>query len=146
MSSTQLYERCDFRAIPAGRGVIPVLRHTAVRTFVRRGSVLADFTSNTKVSSQCLTLGSSKIDCKQAHYTTLSIKLPENWIPVSSTGMTPPATYKLQCSYSYVSSTGMTSEVNVTYCNTRSSNSCVSATFMTSFVVQFTFKSKRLLG
>ncbi|WP_265034616.1 MULTISPECIES: hypothetical protein [unclassified Wolbachia] len=126
MSSTQLYERCDFRAIPAGNGVIPVLRYTAVRTFVRRGSVLADFTSNTKVSSQCLTLGSSKIDCKQAHYTTLSMKLPENWIPVSSTGMT--------------------SEVNVTYCNTRSSNSCVSATFMTSFVVQFTFKSKRLLG
>ncbi|WP_265026447.1 hypothetical protein [Wolbachia endosymbiont (group A) of Bibio marci] len=71
-------------------------------------------------------LESSKIDCKQAHYTTLSMKLPENWIPVSSTGMT--------------------SEVNVTYCNTRSSNSCVSATFMTSFVVQFTFKSKRLLG
>ncbi|KAG8156013.1 hypothetical protein JTE90_028683 [Oedothorax gibbosus] len=32
------------------------------------------------------TLGSSKIDCKQAHYTTFSIK---TWIPVSSTGMTP---------------------------------------------------------
>ncbi|MGL9778928.1 MAG: replication restart helicase PriA [Wolbachia sp.] len=31
------------------------------------------------------TLGSSKIDCKQAHYTTFSIK---TWIPVSSTGMT----------------------------------------------------------
>ncbi|WP_406831484.1 replication restart helicase PriA [Wolbachia endosymbiont (group A) of Anomoia purmunda] len=31
-------------------------------------------------------LGSSKIDCKQAHYTTFSIK---TWIPVSSTGMTP---------------------------------------------------------
>ncbi|MDE5062686.1 replication restart helicase PriA [Wolbachia endosymbiont of Drosophila tsacasi] len=31
-------------------------------------------------------LGSSKIDFKQAHYTTFSIK---TWIPVSSTGMTP---------------------------------------------------------
>ncbi|GFR24454.1 primosomal protein N' [Trichonephila clavata] len=31
-------------------------------------------------------LGSSKIDCKQAHYTTFSIK---TWIPVSSTGMKP---------------------------------------------------------
>ncbi|MGL9758683.1 MAG: hypothetical protein ACR5LA_07720 [Wolbachia sp.] len=26
------------------------------------------------VSSQCLTLGSRKIDCKQTHYTTFSIK------------------------------------------------------------------------
>ncbi|WP_265036018.1 hypothetical protein [Wolbachia endosymbiont (group A) of Anomoia purmunda] len=31
------------------------------------------------------TLGSRKIDCKQTHYTTFSIK---SWIPVSSTGMT----------------------------------------------------------
>ncbi|WP_410530026.1 hypothetical protein [Wolbachia endosymbiont (group A) of Ennomos erosarius] len=32
------------------------------------------------------TLGSRKIDCKQTHYTTFSIK---SWIPVSSTGMAP---------------------------------------------------------
>ncbi|MGL9758055.1 MAG: hypothetical protein ACR5LA_04280 [Wolbachia sp.] len=37
------------------------------------------------VSSQCLTLGSRKIDCKQTHYTTFSIK---SWIPVSATLMT----------------------------------------------------------
>ncbi|MGL9758063.1 MAG: hypothetical protein ACR5LA_04325 [Wolbachia sp.] len=49
-------------------------------------SVIADFASNTKVSSQCLTLGSRKIDCKQTHYTTFSIK---SWIPVSATRMTP---------------------------------------------------------
>ncbi|QOD38158.1 hypothetical protein [Candidatus Wolbachia massiliensis] len=43
----------------------------------------AFFAPDIKVSSQCLTPESSKIDCKQAHYTTLSIKLLENWIPVS---------------------------------------------------------------
>ncbi|MGL9759548.1 MAG: hypothetical protein ACR5LA_12815, partial [Wolbachia sp.] len=32
------------------------------------------------------TLGSRKIDCKQTHYTTFSIK---SWIPVSATRMTP---------------------------------------------------------
>ncbi|WP_447933289.1 hypothetical protein [Wolbachia endosymbiont of Dactylopius coccus] len=39
---------------------------TIVQTFVFEDSVLnviAGFTSSTKVSSQCLTLGSSKIDC-----------------------------------------------------------------------------------
>ncbi|WP_353288065.1 tRNA uridine-5-carboxymethylaminomethyl(34) synthesis enzyme MnmG [Wolbachia endosymbiont (group B) of Gerris lacustris] len=43
-----------------------------------------------------LTLGSSKTDCNQRHFRS------KNWIPVSSTGMTPPATYKLQDSYSCV--------------------------------------------
>ncbi|MGL9759592.1 MAG: hypothetical protein ACR5LA_13080 [Wolbachia sp.] len=38
------------------------------------------------MSSQCLTLGSRKIDCKQTHYTTFSIK---SWIPASRAGMTP---------------------------------------------------------
>nr|WP_237350086.1 hypothetical protein [Wolbachia endosymbiont of Cylisticus convexus] len=31
------------------------------------------------------TLGSRKIDCKQAHYVIFSMKLLESWIPVSST-------------------------------------------------------------
>ncbi|MDE5060978.1 MULTISPECIES: hypothetical protein [Wolbachia] len=48
-------------------------------------SVIADFASNTKVSSQCPDTGIQK-NCKQTHYTTFSIK---SWIPVSSTGMTP---------------------------------------------------------
>ncbi|QIT36543.1 class I SAM-dependent methyltransferase [Wolbachia endosymbiont of Brugia pahangi] len=38
--------------------------------------------------SHCLTLGSRKIDRKQAHYSTFSMKLQKNWIPVSSNGMT----------------------------------------------------------
>ncbi|MGL9758786.1 MAG: bifunctional diaminohydroxyphosphoribosylaminopyrimidine deaminase/5-amino-6-(5-phosphoribosylamino)uracil reductase RibD [Wolbachia sp.] len=74
--------------------VIPVPRHIAV---VRGGSVLAGFASNTKVSSQCLTLGSSKIDCKQAHYTTFSIKKLD-----SSVSYLHDTTGKLQCSYNYV--------------------------------------------
>ncbi|MBA8770454.1 hypothetical protein HCR16_05070 [Wolbachia pipientis] len=74
-------------------------------------NVIACFASNTKVSSQCLTLGSSKIDCEQAHYTTFSMKLQKSWIPVSSTGMTPFAvqfTFENECSYGYVRDTGMT--------------------------------------
>ncbi|MGL9758730.1 MAG: hypothetical protein ACR5LA_07970 [Wolbachia sp.] len=42
------------------------------------GKSKSEFTTN----GQCLTLGSRKIDCKQTHYTTFSIK---SWIPVSST-------------------------------------------------------------
>ncbi|MGL9758610.1 MAG: hypothetical protein ACR5LA_07315 [Wolbachia sp.] len=44
------------------------------------------YPSSPFLSSQCLTLGSRKIDCKQTHYTTFSIK---SWIPASRTGMTP---------------------------------------------------------
>ncbi|WP_411131026.1 hypothetical protein [Wolbachia endosymbiont of Tettigetta isshikii] len=57
------------------------------------------------------TLGSRKIDRKQAHYTTFSMKLTKNWIPVSRTGMTMSATqiaYKSQCLYSCASCAGMT--------------------------------------
>ncbi len=57
------------------------------------------------------TLGSRKIDRKQAHYTTFSMKLTKNWIPVLRTGMTMSATqitYKSQCSYSCASRAGMT--------------------------------------
>jgi len=35
------------------------------------------------------TLGSSKVDREQVHYSTFSIKLSKNWIPVSVTCMTP---------------------------------------------------------
>ncbi|MFP3031368.1 MAG: WPE palindromic element domain-containing protein [Wolbachia sp.] len=81
-------------------------------------NVIASFASNTRVSSQCVTLGSSKL-CLQMCLTNirllaLSHAIPvwdseesiatkqlykKNWIPVSATCMTPfvvQTTYKLQ--------------------------------------------------
>ncbi|WP_167347031.1 MULTISPECIES: hypothetical protein [unclassified Wolbachia] len=113
------YERCDLRANSTKKGVMQVANTQLLRTFVRGGSVLAVFASNTKVSSQCLTLGSSfsynlvKNVCFSIRQLFLCLSaqcahLQSNfWIPVS--GHWNDTLLVAQCSYSCVSVTFMTS-------------------------------------
>ncbi|MDR1139220.1 MAG: UDP-N-acetylglucosamine--N-acetylmuramyl-(pentapeptide) pyrophosphoryl-undecaprenol N-acetylglucosamine transferase [Rickettsiales bacterium] len=77
---TQLCKHCNSEAILASGGVIQV---ADAQLCEHCGLSLPE-----GCHPSSLTLGSRKIDCKQAHYTTFSMKLPKNWIPVSSTGMT----------------------------------------------------------
>ncbi|NUY39838.1 glutamate synthase subunit beta [Wolbachia endosymbiont of Litomosoides brasiliensis] len=88
---TQLYECCDIRVTFTTKDVIPVPKYTAVRTPWLKSNLHQKecHPSASFLSSQRVALRSSKIDYKQAHHTTFSVKLPKNWISVPRAGMTP---------------------------------------------------------
>ncbi len=89
-SHTQLYECHNIRVTFIIKDVIPVPRHTAVQTLWLESNLHQKgyHFNSSFLSPQCVTLGFSKIDYKQAHYATFSAKLTKNWIPASRTGIT----------------------------------------------------------